>query len=72
MIRAECAASGKPLFDLASAESSRADGKSAVRLYRGEAYLSLRGDFTTDGGHLNEVGRKVAAERLLASLIAVE
>ena len=34
----------------------------------GENYYSLVPDYTDDGGHLNEKGRKIVAEQLLILL----
>lgn len=50
----------EPLWDLAALES---DSSGAVR--------SLRADYTTDGGHLNEVARRAIASDLLACLAGV-
>ena len=48
-----------PIFDLAKIESTYPDGKTSY---------SMVPDYTYDGGHLNETGRKKAAEQLLVLL----
>ena len=60
--------SGKPIFDLAEVESTRADGSRSYTVMNGETIYTLAPEYTTDGGHLNEVGRQAAAKRLLITL----
>ncbi|HBE16039.1 MAG TPA: hypothetical protein DEG17_06220 [Cyanobacteria bacterium UBA11149] len=61
--------SGKaPIFDLAAIEATFPDGKQQVFSNNGKKYLSLVSDYTNDGGHLNEIGRKVVAAKLLVFL----
>ena len=57
-----------PIFDLAEVESTHADGSRSFFLLGNEKIYTLAPEFTTDGGHLNERGRRVAAERLLLVL----
>jgi len=58
----------EPIFDLAAVESTRLDG-TRVSVYRGNYRVySLASEFTSDGGHLNELGRRLAAEQLLLTL----
>ena len=57
-----------PIFDIAGIESTFLDGKQQVYSSNGKSYLSLVPDYTYDGGHLNELGRKVVAEKLLVFL----
>lgn len=58
----------EPIFDLARIESTRPDG-SRARLGRGaEMTYALASEYTTDGGHLNELGRRAAAAELLSLL----
>ena len=54
----------EPLFDLAMEESGAA-GEQAVYSLNGEKFHTLAPDYTDDGGHLNVVGRRVIAKRLL-------
>jgi len=58
----------EPLFDLAAAESSRPDGGRETISFGGMTSRTLLPSYTTDGGHLNEVGRKHVATELLVSL----
>jgi hypothetical protein len=57
----------RPLFDLAAVESTRPDG-SRVRYGRGGEIEALAPEYSADGGHLNALGRKVAARALLRVL----
>ena len=60
---------GKELvFDLAMFESTYTDGRRETFTKNGKKYYSLVLDYTTDGGHLNETGRKKIAEQLLIFL----
>lgn len=56
------------LFDLASVESTHPDGTHSTFAANGKSYLSLATEYTKDGGHLNEKGRKIIAEQLLIFL----
>jgi len=58
-------------FDLARIESTFPDGRRAFFSEGGKAYPSLVPDYTYDGGHLNDKGRKVIAEQLLIFLAAL-
>ena len=57
-----------PVFDLALAESEGGTGSRCSFTVAGKSYPCLRPDFTTDGGHLNERGRKIVARRFLEVL----
>ncbi len=57
-----------PIFDLASIEATFPNGKQNVFHNKGKRYLSMVPDYTKDGGHLNEMGRKVVAAKLLVFL----
>jgi hypothetical protein len=58
--------SGKePVFDLAALESTFSDGRRSSRNSGGKILYSLMPEYTSDGGHLNEKGRKIVAEHLL-------
>ena len=56
------------LFDLATIESTRPDGTRSSFEKDGKTYYSLVPEYTYDGGHLNETGRRAVAERLLLFL----
>jgi hypothetical protein len=58
----------EPVFDLALIESTRPDGSRASFKHEDGLYYSLAPEYTYDGGHLNETGRKIAAEKLLVLL----
>ena len=61
----------EPIFDLAEMESTRANGSKAS-FRSGSAIIDvLSPEYTSDGGHLNETGRRAAAQRLLEVLAAV-
>ena len=52
----------RPLFDLARIESTRPDGSlESFKSRDGTAAAALFPGYTTDGGHLNELGRQLAA-----------
>ena len=56
------------IFDLAEIESTH-DDRSRSYFRRGnQSIYTLAPEYTDDGGHLNEVGRRTAAERLLCIL----
>lgn len=56
------------IFDLAEVESTRQDGSRSYFTRGNEKIYLLAPEFTSDGGHLNEAGRRAAAERLLLVL----
>ncbi len=58
----------EPVFDLAKVESTYPDGRRCTFTKDGKTYYSLVPEYTTDGGHLNELGRKIVAEQLLIFL----
>ena len=58
----------EPIFDLAKIESTYADGRAETFTRNGHVFYSLVPDYTHDGAHLNELGRKKAAEQLLILL----
>lgn len=66
-VREEYQESGK-LFDIARAESTYLDGSRETFEKDGKAYEALVPAFTNDGGHLNELGRRVVAAHLLKIL----
>jgi hypothetical protein len=59
---------GEPIFDIADIESIRPDGRRSAFVLDGQTVYTLAPELTTDGGHLNALGRKAAAERLLVLL----
>lgn len=58
----------QPLFDLAQIESTQPDGSRSSFTKGGGTYESLVPEYTIDGGHLNQKGRRVIAEALLVFL----
>lgn len=58
----------EPVFDLAKIESTAEDGSRAVFDKDGKIYPRMFPAYTNDGGHLNELGRKVVAEQFLILL----
>jgi hypothetical protein len=58
----------EPVFDLAEVESTHLDGSRSYSRRKGKKVCTLASDLTSDGGHLNEPGRRAAAERLLLVL----
>jgi hypothetical protein len=61
----------EPLFDLASIESTHADGTRVMTRDAGGSVYSLAPEYTFDGGHLNEAGRRIVALALLRFLAAL-
>jgi hypothetical protein len=61
----------EPVFDLAAIESTRADGTRVMNQDAGLAVYSLASEYTFDGGHLNETGRRIVALELLRFLAAL-
>jgi hypothetical protein len=59
------------LFDIAAMESTRADERRAVGRYRGAKIPALAGEWTYDGGHLNQAGKDWVAANFLAFLAAL-
>jgi len=54
-----------PVFDLAKIESVTSNGKAASFTKDGKSFYAMNPEFTHDGGHLNETGRKIVAQSLL-------
>lgn len=59
------------LFDIAAIESSSPSGGSFTFSYNGQDYPCMYPGYTTDGGHLNDVGKRIVAERLLLLLAKI-
>ena len=57
-----------PLFDLAMFESTHQDGTRCSWMDGQSNFHSLAPEYTDDGGHLNELGRRYIAEQLLIFL----
>jgi len=57
-----------PVFDLAKIESAYPNGTREEFQKDGKTFSAMVPDYTYDGGHLNESGRKIAAEQLLTFL----
>jgi lysophospholipase L1-like esterase len=57
-----------PIFDLAKFESTRPDGSRVGYQKDGTQYFELAKEYTIDGGHLNENGRRRIAEQFLLFL----
>jgi hypothetical protein len=57
-----------PIYDLALAESTQPDGKRESFKHNGEEFFALAKQYSTDGGHLNELGSFCAAKELLLVL----
>jgi lysophospholipase L1-like esterase len=58
----------EPIFDLAALESTRADGTIEYGILNGAKIPALANEWSSDGGHLNEAGRRRIAEQFLATL----
>lgn len=67
ILREEKKSTGR-LFDIAEIESTCPDGSREKFLVDGIAYESLVKDYTDDGGHLNDLGKKIVAEKLILFL----
>jgi len=61
----------EPVFDIARFEATALDGSVTGFKYRGTEYLAMNPGFSNDGGHLNKLGSKVIAERLILFLVNV-
>ena len=62
----------EPIFDLASIESTYPDGRKEIFKDKGNIYYAMVPAYTKDAGHLNELGRKQAAEQLLLLLAGLD
>jgi hypothetical protein len=60
----------EPIFDLARVESIAPDGTQASVQWKGVAAPALATAYTDDGGHLNRLGRRRAAEEFVRVLAA--
>jgi hypothetical protein len=63
---------GKPVFDLASAESTYPDSSKESFDFNGKTYNALVPMYTDDGGHLNKLGRIVVARAMVRMLATIK
>ncbi len=62
----------QPILDLAAAESTYPDGRRHTFKYQGdEVYYALIDEYTNDGGHLNDTGKRKVAADFIASLAEI-
>ncbi len=59
---------GRPLYDLAAAEAAGPDGRAETIKIGNTLIQHMRQAYTHDGGHLNNDGRRVAAQALVTAL----
>ncbi len=59
---------GEPIFDIARIESTHADGSRESFRKKGRTCFNLAGEYTEDGGHLNEAGSRVLAREFVRVL----
>lgn len=59
----------EPIFDLEKFESTLPNGSRSIFEINGKKILQLAPEYTYDGGHLNDVGRRFVAEQLLIFLV---
>lgn len=59
---------GEPVFDLAAVESTRPDGTREEYTVDGRMVPMLWSGYTSDGGHLNDSGKQVAAKAFVHAL----
>jgi hypothetical protein len=62
----------EPIFDLASLEATKSNGEMKLVNYKGARFPVLAQEWTYDGGHLNEAGRRRIAEAFLTMLVSVQ
>jgi hypothetical protein len=58
----------EPIFDIAKIQSTYPDGTRCSFSKDGSSYYSMVPEYSNDGGHLNETGRKKVAEQFLILL----
>lgn len=61
----------EPFFDLAAVESTLRDGSRSAFKHEGDVVYTLAGAYTDDGGHLNELGQRLAAAEFVKTLAGV-
>ena len=67
LLRQEFGGTGH-VFDIAAAEATRPDGSRETFLLNGEEYEAMAPEYTSDGGHLNDLGQQIVAEKLVLYL----
>ena len=60
------------VFDIARLESTLPDGSRLEYKLNDQEYFALVPEYTSDGGHLNETGRRIIANNLLHFLASIE
>lgn len=60
-----------PIIDIAASESTYPDGRRESFTWNGETYFSMIGDYTDDGGHLNEKGQRQVASGFVQELARI-
>lgn len=61
--------SKQPVFDIAQLEATKGDGGKYQFEFNGASFYYLAPEYTYDGGHLNELGRKKISEQLLLMIL---
>lgn len=59
------------LFDIAKVESTFPDGSRCTFKRDGKAYFAMVPEYTYDGGHLTEIGRRKVAEQFMLFLTSI-
>jgi hypothetical protein len=62
----------EPFFDLAEIQSTFPNGQRSTFTANGKTYYHMVKDYTQDGTHLSETGRKIVAEQLLLFLVSLK
>ena len=60
-----------PVFDLAEVESTKSDGSRETFALDGVTYYALAPEYTVDGSHLNALGQRQAARRLIEIIAGI-
>jgi hypothetical protein len=71
-VRAWAAQNGRVLFDIADIEAHDLKGQACTFVKKNKACQKLCGEYTGDGGHLNEPGRQLVAKGFYALTAALE
>lgn len=58
----------EPVFDLALAESTHADGTRESFAVKGKQYFALAKEYASDGAHLNDLGQRQVAVQFMSAL----
>ena len=62
----------EPFFDIAEIQSIFPNGARSTFTRNGQTYYHMAGEYTSDGTHLNEKGRRIVAEKLLLFLVELD